>query len=395
MTTLARFYLSLSRKSGVDSGRLVPMNGSMNTEVSAGAPAGAPDTAAGNGAAGNRTIRDGTAGARAAARLAHLGVLRFAGPDAAAFLQGQVSNDTRRLSAAATLLAAYSTPQGRTAAILHLLPHSSGILALLPREIVLPTLERLRKFVLRAKVQIEDVSDQFSVWGASGGAAVRARGLAVPATAGGYVETDGVGVAAVVDRTGAADHAVAGGIGAVGDAGAAGEGGPSRYWVVGSDAALGAGADADPGAEHRWRLADIRAGMPQIYAATREMFVAQMLNLDLIDGISFTKGCYTGQEIVARTQHLGRIKRRMFRLGLPPGTWAIGQAIRLGDGRGGRLIELATTATGVEALAVLSLEAGTSADADSADSPLIDATELALPYAVRPASEPPASSRPV
>lgn len=382
MTTLARFYLSSSRKSGVDSGRLVPMNGSMNTEVSAGAPAGA----AGNGAAGNRTIRDGTAGASAAARLAHLGVLRFAGPDAAAFLQGQVSNDTRRLSAAATLLAAYSTPQGRTAAILHLLPHSSGILALLPREIVLPTLERLRKFVLRAKVQIEDVSDQFSVWGASGGAAVRARGLAVPATAGGYVETDGVGVAAVVDRTGAADHAVAG---------AAGEGGPSRYWVVGSDAALGAGADADPGAEHRWRLADIRAGMPQIYAATREMFVAQMLNLDLVDGISFTKGCYTGQEIVARTQHLGRIKRRMFRLGLPAGTWAIGQAIRLGDGRGGRLIELATTATGVEALAVLSLEAGTSADADSADSPLIDATELALPYAVRPASEPPASSRPV
>ena len=93
--------------------------------------------------------------------------------------------------------------------------------------------------------------------------------------------------------------------------------------------------------EHAWRLADIRAGLPQIYAATREMFVAQMLNLDLIDGISFTKGCFTGQEIIARTQHLGRIKRRLHRLRLPAGTWAVGQAVHLTDGRSGRLTELA------------------------------------------------------
>src|SRR5271155_606239 len=88
--------------------------------------------------------------------LRHLGVLRFSGVDALSFLQGQVSNDTLRLAQGENLLAAYSSPQGRVLALMHLLPHSSGIVAIMPRELVLPTLEALRKFVLRAKVKIDD-----------------------------------------------------------------------------------------------------------------------------------------------------------------------------------------------------------------------------------------------
>jgi len=298
-------------------------------------------------------------------QLPYLGVIRFTGTDAASFLQGQLSNDTRRLAAGETLLAAYSTPQGRVVAVLRLIPHSGGILALLPREIVLPTVERLRKFVLRAKVKIEDASEQVSVAGYHGADALRADGFEPPAVA--YVERDGIGIA----RVGANDD---------------------RYWVVGVAASHPLGVappDAAPGeqarsAEHAWRLADIRAGSPQVYAATREMFVPQMLNLDRLDGISFTKGCYTGQEIVARTQHLGRIKRRLFRLSLPAGTWALGQAIQLRDGRTGRLTEFAATADGVEALAVLPLAAGAAAavgDDDSASaSTVVDAKELPLPY---------------
>src|SRR5580704_18950340 len=80
-------------------------------------------------------------------RLAYLGVLRFTGPDSLSFLQGQVSNDTRRLAAGRGLLAAYSSPQGRVLALMQLLPHSSGTIAILPRELVLPTLEILRRFV--------------------------------------------------------------------------------------------------------------------------------------------------------------------------------------------------------------------------------------------------------
>jgi len=98
-------------------------------------------------------------------RLPHLSVLRFSGPDSLSFLQGQVSNDTRRLAENRSLFAAFSSPQGRVLALMHLLPHSSGVIAILPRELVLPTLEGLRKFVLRAKVKIEDAGELLSVAG--------------------------------------------------------------------------------------------------------------------------------------------------------------------------------------------------------------------------------------
>ena len=292
-------------------------------------------------------------------RLAYLGVLRFTGPDSLSFLQGQVSSDTRRLAEGRGLLAAHSSPQGRVLALMHLLPHSSGVIAILPRDLVLPTLEGLRKFVLRAKVKIEDAGEFLCVAGVHD-----ARRL--QSATDGYTEKDGIGVAAVN-----AD--------------------PGRRWVIGTAGKLAEhGLDGDPSdvartehveqIEQAWRLADIRAGLPQIYLPTREAFIAQMLNLDLLDGISFTKGCYTGQEIIARTQHLGRIKRRLFRLLLPSGTWSIGQALRLSDGRHGRLTEVIESGGRAEALAVLSVEPGATIGGDAPTEILVDAAELPLPY---------------
>jgi len=299
-----------------------------------------------------------------APELAYLSVLRFAGADALAFLQGQVSGDTRRLADGFPLLAAYSSAQGRVVAVLHLLPHSSGVMAILPREIALPTLERIKKFVLRAKVKIEDVSDQYAVAGAYDASALDLGQLpAAGAVAGGaaYLERDGIAVARVADGAQSATP---------------------RYWVVRrrEGDSVPRGGAAEHGAELAWRLADIRAGMPQVFAATSEQFVAQMLNLDLLDAISFTKGCYTGQEIIARTQHLGRIKRRLSRLKLPAGSWSIGQPLRLADGRTGRLTEVAQVGEGYEALAVLSLDATAASDADTAAGETISAAELPLPY---------------
>jgi hypothetical protein len=294
-----------------------------------------------------------------------MGALRFSGPDAVGFLQGQVSNDTAPLSRGAPVLAAHSTPQGRVLAILHLLPHSSGILGILPRDVAASTLERLRRFVLRAKVKIEDVSEEIAVVGIHGGAPLAAAALESP-DATGYLEKDGIGVARV--RRGAAPASAS-----------------ERYWLIGEQHSIARVTLAhDPVLiERDWRLGDIRDGQPQVYAATSESFVAQMLNLDLIGGISFSKGCYTGQEIIARTQHLGRIKRRMSRLRLPAASWAIGQPIRLADGRTGRLTELARGGEGFEALAVLSLD-GAAAEVQSASTDAMAVAtaieELPLPY---------------
>ncbi len=295
-------------------------------------------------------------------RLPHLGVLRFTGPDALSFLQGQISNDTRRLTEGAPLLAAYSSPQGRVLAVMHLLPHSSGVAAILPRELLLPTLDRLRKFVLRAKVQMQDAGDALAVAGQHGAQALQAAGMAIPPGDRGYEEQDGIGVGRVRP-------------------------GLERFWVIGPAEKLaerGLAGDADQAAriEHDWRLADIRDGLPQIYLDTHEAFVAQMLNLDLLDGISFNKGCYTGQEIIARTQHLGRIKRRVYRLRLPLGDWSIGQTLHLSDGRSGRLIEVARNGEGAEALAVLNVQAAT-ADTDTVANAAVSAAQMPLPYALQ------------
>ena len=290
-------------------------------------------------------------------RLAHLGVLRFTGAEARSFLQGQISNDTERLAQGQALLCAYSSAQGRVLAVMTLLPHSTGILAILPAELSAPTAAQLRKFVLRSKVRIEECAELI-VAGHHGSSGLRRAGLPIPAPVAAYGESQGIGVARVNDPL-------------------------ERFWVVGALAPLAALDQGDAAQRDAdWRLADIRAGLAQVYTETREAFIAQMLNLDLVDGISFTKGCYTGQEIIARTQHLGRIKRRLFHLlighrksGEAP---AIGQTIRVADGRSGRVTELAAGARGYEALAVLPLEV-------PAEHPTAEAAAvLALPYAIKP-----------
>ncbi len=268
------------------------------------------------------------------------------------FLQGQLTNDTSLLAAKGALLAGYLNPQGRVLALVHLLPHSSGTLAILPRELRQPIAERLRKFVLRAKVKIDDPGDSLVVYGYHGAHALERAGMPVPQAGAAYLEQDGIGVGRVAHD-------------------------PQRYWVV-APAQPVAAAEAD--VESQWRRADVAAGLPQVYGVTSEAFVAQMLNLDLLDGISFKKGCYTGQEIVARTQHLGRIKRRLFRLGLPRGTWQVGDEVQLSDGRQARLTEVVDAAAGSEALAVLAVEA-----ADPTGETLASgagATLLPLPYAL-------------
>ena len=140
---------------------------------------------------------------------------------------------------------------------------------------------------------------------------------------------------------------------------------------------------ADPAAyrEQNWQLAGIRAGLPQVYPETYETFVAQMLNLDLLGGVSFEKGCYTGQEIIARTHFRGAIKRRMFRFECASSPPAPGTRVLAGQHHAGDVVDAAATSEGCELLAVINL-AQQDAQLELESSRGARLKKLPLPYSV-------------
>ena len=294
--------------------------------------------------------------------LTDLGVLRIGGADAARFLQGQVSNDLTRLSPERTLLAGYHTPQGRTIALLRLVARAEDeLLALLPRELVTTVRERLAKYVLRAKVTLTDVSGE---WGISALAAAEHLPDGTPAT---------LAPQSLAQTPGACTRHEGRWFVCLGAA-------PARWLEIApADQTPG---EASPTAREQWRLLDVRAGLTQVYAATSEHFVAQMLNLDALDAIAFDKGCYTGQEVIARAHYRGRVKRRAQRfrsrapLALAPGASGV-----LGDGRAFEVLESARLADGrAEFLAVTALPS--TEHGESAEESRLEAEALELPYAL-------------
>ncbi len=228
------------------------------------------------------------------ADLSHLGLLAIGGDDARAFLHGQLTCDVAALGPASGTLGAYCSPQGRVIASFFLWSAPDGFRMALARDLAPTVAARLRKFVLRARVSIADRSQDVALLGLSGPAA----GAALAATLGSSVPEPG----SVVHASAATAIAL-----------------PGRRFLVAAEAAAAAAVwDAlacslRPVGTRRWTWLDIRDGIPLVTAATSEAFVPQMTNLELLGGVSFQKGCYPGQEVVARTQYLGKTKRRMFR----------------------------------------------------------------------------------
>ncbi len=296
--------------------------------------------------------------------LATLGVVRVRGSDTVSFLQGQLSNDVALLTSVRALLAGYHNPQGRVIALLRLVQLAPGdVLAILPRELAATVTARLRKFILRAKVT---VSDDSAAWILTG---VIADGADAPAVSG------ATWPAAVEDAASFAGS-VAVRIGAQ----------PAR-WLVVSPADRPVDFGAGPGAAPElWRRLAIAAGEPQVYAATSEAFVAQMLNLDALGAIAFDKGCYTGQEVIARAHYRGRMKRRLQRFRSAGGApLAPGDAVVLGDGRRASVVDAVAAADGGSeflVVAPLAAEATTGAADPAAGARRIDAEPLPLPYPV-------------
>lgn len=280
----------------------------------------------------------------AVTRLEQFGIIQATGADARTYLQGQLSFDLERLIPQRLELASCSSAQGRVQAVLWLVERSDGITLVLPAAMMGAALVRLRKFVLRAKVKIEAATERLVVYEAETPAEMSLRQ---------HVEHDGVSLIRW-------------------------PGEPRRVMMI---APPGHTATSDPIRQQAWHLADIRAGLPRIYPQTNEIFVAQMLNLDVLEGISFDKGCYTGQEIIARAHFRGAVKRRMFRFRAATRPPDPATRIAFDGNHAGEVVAAAATPEGCELLAVV-----TAAHADGAlvldRSPPIKLERLELPYAV-------------
>ena len=303
------------------------------------------------------------------APLPQFGTLEAHGEDARAFLHGQLSNDIEHLTPDRARAAGYCSAKGRLLADFLVVPHAQGFLLQVSRDLAPVVARRLSMFVLRARVKLADASERwnaFGIWGAGARAALQGLGLPAPAD---VLQVDGDGQCRIV--------ALAGG----------------RFLVLGA-AELGArlSAACTAGAAQDWTLAEVREGWPHITLATQDQFVPQMANLELIGGVDFKKGCYPGQEIVARTQYLGKLKRRMYR-GEIESVAAPTAGQDLFSAEGGEPQAMGTVVSaaarpqgGFELLAVLqssAVEQGTPIHVGAPDGPLLCIAPL--PYALPPA----------
>jgi folate-binding protein YgfZ len=256
--------------------------------------------------------------------------IRVSGADRIAFLQGQLSNDLRQLQPDRPMLAGWSNPQGRLICTLWVVDWQDATWLLLPDELQEAVVKRLRMFVLRADVQIETAS-----WHPEQQLTDAAEG----AKSANKIDNKNSLISCFYN-----DDSY------------------SLQVCNGALLVLYPAADTTTLTDSKlcvqWQRKTIHAGIPIIRRSTSAEFVPQMVNLDLIRGISFTKGCYVGQEIVARTQNLGRIKRRMFAYSaqtLHP--VKPGDVVYADDGTAGQIVNCARSAADtVDLLAVIRLD---------------------------------------
>jgi hypothetical protein len=231
--------------------------------------------------------------------LLHLGMIKVSGNDAEFFLQGQFTNDVRQVNTTQSQLSAWCSPKGRILVNFRLFQRADNAYYLLmPQANVAATLKRLPMYVLRSQVKLENVSGEFSGIGVAGTHSTQllasCLGGSLPSTVNNTLTTNLVTVLHIQGPT-------------------------ARYIVLSEDVptlqSLWQGLVAGgvyPAGTAVWDLLDILAGVPNILPPLVDEFVPQMVNYQALGGVNFKKGCYSGQEIVARMQYLGTLKRRMY-----------------------------------------------------------------------------------
>ena len=232
--------------------------------------------------------------------LSHFGLIRIMGEDAENFLQGQFTNDIRQVTDQWSQLSAYSNPQGRVLATFFITQRQGSYYLSVSRDLVETLLKRLRMYVLRSKVYLEDASASLVHFG--------------------YAAPDGD--TRLIEILGKAPQAAYETL-QINNLTIMRQPAPiPRYKILGElPEALKLWQQLNVNAacvgRNGWEYFNVQSGIPMVTKKSYEAWVPQMLNLDLINGLSFTKGCYPGQEIVARMKYLGKSKRRMFRIAIP------------------------------------------------------------------------------
>lgn len=276
--------------------------------------------------------------------LSHEGVLAVRGADASKFLQGQLTCNLNYLSDTQASLGARCTQKGRMQSSFRILLDGDGVLMAMATELMEPQLADLKKYAVFSKSKLTDESAAWVRFGLEhADAALISLGLELPADTDSVVRNDGLIAIRVSPER-------------------------AELWIAADQADAIKGklsALLAEGNLNQWLLGQIRAGIGQVMPSTRELFIPQMLNLQAVGGVSFKKGCYTGQEIVARMQYLGKLKRRLYRLTLDaselpePGTPLFspthGSSI-------GEVVLAATAGQNIELLAVLQAEAAEGGD---------------------------------
>lgn len=276
------------------------------------------------------------------APLTHLGLIRAQGEDAAKFLHNQFTNDFLLLSQTQARLAGFCTAQGRLqASFIGFKRSPTDLLLVCSRDILAATLKRLSMFVLRAQVKLSDASDDFAVYGLAGDAAIDASKT-------GAIEDHLPWAKADLDDISLVQLYPADGV-------------PRALWVA-------PGSHVPPAGNALtlalWQWGEVRSGIATVSQAIVGALVPQMLNYESVGGVSFKKGCYPGQEVVARSQFRGTLKRRAY-LAHSPQTVSAGDELFLpaADGQPCGIVAQAAAAPGggfdaIVAIQISAFEAG-------------------------------------
>ncbi|CAM4071088.1 tRNA-modifying protein YgfZ [Pseudomonas reidholzensis] len=271
--------------------------------------------------------------------LSHEGILAVRGSDAGKFLQGQLTCNLNYLSQEHSSLGARCMVKGRMQSSFRIVPHGNGFLLAMASGLLEAQLADLKKYAVFSKATLTDESGAWARFGLEQGeSALQALGLALPEDTGATVRQEDLLAIRVSP-------------------------GRAELWAPAEQAAAvreQLTATLAEGTLNDWLLGQIRAGIGQVMEQTRELFIPQMINLQAVGGVSFKKGCYTGQEIVARMQYLGKLKRRQYRLALAEDAIPEPGAQIFSPTHGssvGEVVIAAHAGNGCELLAVLSADA--------------------------------------